>query len=100
MVHATAELNPALNNADALKRAAHDALATAVAKGDDYSKEIDESNDLSLFTPTAYMRSVDASVNCKRVNLHVNSHFYVITRLAGVIYTFSSSRVGSFSYER
>ena len=32
-VHATVELNPALNNADLINRAAHSVLATAVAKG-------------------------------------------------------------------
>ena len=35
-VHATVKLNPALNNADLMNRAAHSVLATAVAKGDDY----------------------------------------------------------------
>ena len=44
MVHATVGLNPALNNADALNTAAHDVLATAVARCHEYSKIIDESN--------------------------------------------------------
>jgi hypothetical protein len=33
MVYATVEMNPALNNADALSKAEHHVLATAVAKG-------------------------------------------------------------------
>ena len=43
-VYTTVELNPALNNTDLMNKAAHNVLATAVAKGDDYSKVIDESN--------------------------------------------------------
>ena len=37
-------MNPALNNADSTNRAAHSVLATAVAKGEEYGKIIDESS--------------------------------------------------------
>ena len=43
-VYATVELNPALNNADLMNKAAHNVLATAVAKGEEYGKIIDESS--------------------------------------------------------
>ncbi|MDA9766720.1 reverse transcriptase domain-containing protein, partial [bacterium] len=43
-VYATVKLNPALNNADSTNRAAHSVLATAVAKGEEYGKIIDESS--------------------------------------------------------
>jgi len=44
-VHATVKLNPALNNAELMNRAAHSVLATAVAKGEEYGKIIDESSE-------------------------------------------------------